>query len=117
MASDLEFVQFVCDQIGPGRVIFRKMFGEYALYMDSKVVALVCDNQVFLKPTEAGRALLGNITEAPPYPGARPYFLLDDIIEDAPLLEKLMTVTADTLPFPPPKKPKKPKTPGKRIKD
>ena len=53
----------------------RKMFGEYCLYCDGKPVALVCDDQLFLKPTTAGRALLaavGDVVEAPPYPGARP---------------------------------------------
>ena len=44
------------------------MFGEYALYIDEKVVALICDNQVFVKPTAAGLEVLGEVIEAPPYP-------------------------------------------------
>ncbi|MEY4753608.1 MAG: hypothetical protein RJA44_1283, partial [Pseudomonadota bacterium] len=47
MASDLEFVQYVCDQLeAAGPVRWRKMFGEYALYDATKVVALICDNQL-----------------------------------------------------------------------
>jgi len=59
MASDLSFVEYVRDQISrAGDVSFRKMFGEYAIYCDSKVVALVCHNQFFTKgqtPTSSSR--------------------------------------------------------------
>ena len=75
MASDLEFVEFVVDQIkGAGVISFRKMFGEYAIYCEGKVVLLICDNQVFVKPTEAGKSFIGDVVEAPPYPGAKPSF-------------------------------------------
>jgi len=71
MASDVDFVAHVCGQAGLGNALsYRKMFGEYALYLDGRVVALVCDNMLFVKPTDAGRALLGAVEEAPPYPGA-----------------------------------------------
>ncbi|MEF9942851.1 MAG: TfoX/Sxy family protein, partial [Burkholderiaceae bacterium] len=71
MASDSSFVDYVRDQIGAaGHIEFKKMFGEYAVYCDSKVVALICNNQLFLKPTVAARALLNPVVEAPPYPGA-----------------------------------------------
>jgi len=48
MASELSFVEYVCDQLGhlPG-IAYRKMFGEYAFYHDQKVVALICDNQFY----------------------------------------------------------------------
>lgn len=42
-----------------GRMAARKMFGEYALYCDDKVVALVCDNSLFVTPTDEGRAFEG----------------------------------------------------------
>lgn len=50
MASDLEYVGFVVDQIEPsGNITYRKMFGEYAPYSNGKVVALICDNRLFVK--------------------------------------------------------------------
>ena len=62
MASDIGFVEYVCEQIrGAGHVSHRRMFGEFAVYCDGKVVALVCDNQFFLKPTDAGKALLDRV--------------------------------------------------------
>lgn len=107
MASDLGFVQHVCDQArDAGDVSYRKMFGEYALYVGAKVIALICDDQLFLKPTEAGRALLGSPMEGPPYPGAKPYFILGEEIDDRALLTELFRVTESELPSPRPKKPR-----------
>jgi TfoX/Sxy family transcriptional regulator of competence genes len=98
MASDPGFVEFVCEQIrGAGRITHRRMFGEFAVYCDGKVVALVCDNQFFLKPTAAGKALLDRVKEAPPYPGARPYYLIDSQLEAA---AAIVRATAEALPLP-----------------
>ncbi|MGE0589938.1 MAG: TfoX/Sxy family protein [Cyclobacteriaceae bacterium] len=107
MASDQKFVDFVLDQIERAGVITaRKMFGEYALYADVKLVALICDNRLFIKPTEAGRAFIGEVAEAPPYPGAKNYFLIEDNLEDRKWLSDLVRITAKELPMPKPKKKK-----------
>lgn len=78
MASNLEFVQFVCDQLGE-QVSCRRMFGEYGLFAHGKYFACVCDNQLFFKATPGGRTLLGSALGScqlePPYPGAAPYLL------------------------------------------
>jgi TfoX/Sxy family transcriptional regulator of competence genes len=111
MASDPGFVEFICEQLREvGRVSHRKLFGEYAIYLGNKVIALVCDDQFFLKPTEAGRALLGTPAEAPPYPGAKPYFVIDEFIDDAEFLTTLFRATEGEVPEPKPKRAKKPKT-------
>lgn len=105
MASDAEFVAFVCDQIADaGEIRSRKMFGEHAVYCDDKVVALVCDNRLFVKPTPAGRAFIGEPVEAPAYPGAKPSFLIEDRIDDRAWLTELVRITASELPPPKPKK-------------
>lgn len=107
MSSDLNFVEFVTEQMrGAGSISFRKMFGEYAVYCDKKVVALICDNQLFVKPTESGRAFIGDVIEAPPYPGASMYFLIDDSFEDDEWISELIRITAKQLPLPKPKRPK-----------
>jgi TfoX/Sxy family transcriptional regulator of competence genes len=104
MASDREFVDFVCDQIrAAGAIAARKMFGEYALYCDGKVVALVCDNRLFVKPTPAGRAFAVGVPEGLPYRGARPYLLVEERLDDAPWLSALVRTTADALPPPRPR--------------
>jgi TfoX/Sxy family transcriptional regulator of competence genes len=110
MATDPSFATFVTEQASDaGDVRVRRMFGEYALYLGEKVVGLLCDDQLFLKPTDGGRALLERVEEAPPYPGAKPYFLLAEELDDRPLLAALLQRTADELPEPKPKKPKKPR--------
>ena len=108
MATDLEFMEFLADQMaGAGDISYRKMFGEYAVYRDGKVVALVCDNQLFVKPTAAGRAFIGAPTEAPAYPGAKNSFLIEDAFEDRDWISELIRITARELPMPKPKKPKR----------
>ncbi len=77
-------VDFLLRQMA-GAVSARKMFGEYALYCEGKLVALVCDDQLFLKPTAAGRRLLGTPEEQPPYPSAKPCFVVgEDFWDDGP---------------------------------
>ena len=108
MASDLSFVEFIVDQIDDaGLITYIKMFGEFGLYSDGKIMALVCDNQLFIKPTEAGRTFIKNVKEAPPYPGAKLYFLIEDQYEDREWLSNLIKLTVTELPEPKPKKKKK----------
>jgi len=110
MASDLDFVEFVTDQIhNECEMSFRKMFGEYALYSNGKVVALICDNQLFVKPTNAGKEYIGEYIEAPAYPGAKPSLLIQDQIEDRAWLSKLILITGQNLPAPKTKVSKKAK--------
>ncbi len=80
------------------------MFGEYAVYCEGKVVALICDNQLFIKPTEAGKSFIGDVVEAPPYPGAKPSFLIGEHIEDKEWISHLVRLTEKELPAPKPKK-------------
>lgn len=108
MSTDRTFIDHLADQLhGFGAFSHRKMFGEYALYLDAKVVALVCDNQLFVKPTDAGRVLLGpDAAMAPPYPGAKPHFQASDLIDEREALARLLRVTCEALPAPKPKTPR-----------
>lgn len=107
MATDQDFVDFVVDQMnGAGGISYRKMFGEYAVYADTKVIALICNDRLFIKPTDGGRAFIGRVDEAPPYPGAKPYFLIEEQLEDREWLSELVRITAAEVPEPKPKKKK-----------
>jgi TfoX/Sxy family transcriptional regulator of competence genes len=77
------------------------------VYCDGKVVAMVCDNKLFVKPTGPGRAFIGDAMEAPPYPGGKPWFLIDQRVEDRDWISKLVRITCNEVPEPKPKKPKK----------
>jgi TfoX/Sxy family transcriptional regulator of competence genes len=101
MSSDQSFVDYVCEQAALGNALtYRKMFGEYALYLGDKVVALVCDNSLFLKPTDAGRTVVGKIVERPPYPGAKLHLLIDELVDEREALQRALRITADALPAP-----------------
>ena len=105
MASDASFAQFVVDQInGAGTISMRFMFGEFAIYCNEKVVALICDNKVYVKQTDAGRAYIGTPVEAPAYTGAKPSFLIEDKLEDAKWLTELIRITEREVGAPPIKK-------------
>jgi TfoX/Sxy family transcriptional regulator of competence genes len=107
MASDLKFVEFVVEQIkNAGEITAKKMFGEYGIYSDEKMVGLVCDNKLFIKPTNSGRKFIRNVVEAPPYEGAKPSFLIEDKIEDSEWLSELVRISIKELPAPKPKKKK-----------
>src|SRR5688500_12228607 len=109
MATEQRTADFLTGQMaGAGNVRSRKMFGEYAIYCDEKVIALACDEQLFMKPTEPGKNLIGAPEEAPPYPGAKLYFRIpEDRWDDHEWLAQLARVTADALPLPTPKRSKK----------
>ena len=90
----------------PGAISYRKMFGEYAVYYHGKVVAFVCDNQLFIKPTVAGKAMLGATDDMPPYPGGKPHFRIGDQLDDRAWLSALVALTAADLPESKAKKPR-----------
>ena len=80
-----------------GEITYKKMFGEYGLYGDGTIMALICDNRLFIKPTEAGRSFIKNLVEAPPYPGAKPYFLIEDRFDDREWISNLVRLTVKEL--------------------
>lgn len=111
MATQDSTADYLATQLSDaGAIRLRKMFGEYALYCNEKVVALICDNRLFVKPTEAGKTFVGQPEEAPPYPGSKPFFLIEeDRWEERTWLTELIRITSAALPPPKPKKPRKKK--------
>ncbi|AIO43109.1 MULTISPECIES: TfoX/Sxy family protein [Burkholderia] len=102
MASSQSTVDFIVEQIAAaGTVSARKMFGEYGIYCDGRMVALVCDDRLFVKPTPEGRAYLGVCDEAPPYPSAKPHLVIaGDRWDDREWLSTLIRITAAQVPLP-----------------
>ena len=108
MANDPDFVNFVVDQIDEScDISFRHMFGGTTVYSRGKVVALICNDQLFVKPSKRGRSYIGDVVEAPPYPGAKNSFLIEDRIEDREWLTELIRITEAAVPPPKPKKKKR----------
>jgi TfoX/Sxy family transcriptional regulator of competence genes len=108
MATQQRTIDYLIEQAtSAGTVSAKPMFGEYGVYVDGKMIGLVCDDQLFVKPTASGRVHAGPVSDAPPYPGAKPHLLIEvDRWDDAEWLSELLRVTAAELPTPKPRKPK-----------
>ena len=105
MATDTGFIDYVVEQVGLGsRLTKKKMFGEYAIYLDGTVVAFACDNSLFIKPTDAAKRLAPNVPQRAPYPGAKLYPVVDELLDDTETLQRLILDTSRLLP---PAKPKR----------
>jgi len=109
MATQQRTVDYLLEQaLGAGALSAKPMFGEYGVYLDGKMIGLICDDQLYVKPTASGRLHAEPVSEAPPYPGAKPHFLIEaDRWDDAEWLGNLLRATAEELPIPKPRKPKR----------
>ncbi|MFG1784162.1 TfoX/Sxy family protein [Rhodococcus oryzae] len=107
MTTGKETVAHVLGQLEPLDVRARAMFGEYGLYCDEKIVALICDDTVFVKPSEVADEYLDAVTLAAPYPGAKDYLAIpQERLADTDWLHEFIQRTADALPRPRKKKPR-----------
>ncbi|WGS83894.1 TfoX/Sxy family protein [Methylomonas sp. UP202] len=104
MASSDSTVAFILEQVSTaGEFRAKKMFGEYGLFCGDKMVALICDDQLYVKPTDQGKTFLGECPTQSPYRGAKPCFLIaQSQWHNALWLIHLLQLTASGLP--PPKK-------------
>ncbi len=108
MGSRQEIADYITGQIsGAGEVFARKMFGEYGIYCGGVVIAIIADDQLFIKPTTAGKTHIGEVEEGAPYPGSKLWYLVsEDRWDDSLWLTELARLTAAALP-PPKAKPTK----------
>lgn len=98
MACTPDFIEYACEQIaGTGAIRFKRMFGEYMLYVNDKPVLLVCDNTVFVKQLDCLAAEMKNAAIGVPYPGARPHYILD--IDDAAFSRKIVRTLEAIIPI------------------
>jgi TfoX/Sxy family transcriptional regulator of competence genes len=102
MGTRQSTIDYLLEQVADAGIMSsRKMFGEYAVYCDGKVVALVVSDQVYLKATDAGRDYLEDVEEGFPFPGAKPWFAIPgDQWDDRRWAAELIAVTAAALPEP-----------------
>ena len=102
MPTDTRTAEYILEQLQElPYVRVRKMFGEYALYCDEKVVGLICDDQLYIKYTDAGTEYAQKrFIEGTAYPGAKPSMNVTDYIDDREFLSTLVRLTATSLPLP-----------------
>ncbi len=109
MATSADTIAHICDTLAPLPLTHRRMFGEYALYLNEKVVAFVCDDTLFIKPTLSAIALASDCARGPAYPGSKDYIIADALLDDPDRCAALLRAVEGDSPAPKAKKPKKPK--------
>ncbi len=106
MATSVDFIVFVCEQIhGNYFVRYKKMFGEYMVYLNDKPVLLVCDNTVFVKKIKEIAHLMVGAENGIPYEGAKEHYILD--IENTELANSVLEILEAVTPLPKKKNNKK----------
>ena len=105
MATTPDYVEFVCEQIrDTGTVRYRKMFGEYMVYVNDKPILLVCDNTVFVKMVPALADVMAGADTGLPYKGGKLHYILD--IEDRERVQTVIGILEPITPLPKPRKKK-----------
>lgn len=99
MASTQDFIEFICDQIETRwDVRYRKMFGEYMIYVNDKPVLLVCDNTVYVKKLDILSPHINADSVGAPYKGAKEHYILD--AEDTDVLNRVIEILEKVIPVP-----------------
>ena len=101
MATDKKFIETLLEKLQPLEITAKPMFGEYGLYYNGKNFALVCDNTLFVKITDAGARVAGRVGQGSPYDGAKPAYRISPAkLNDRDWIISLVTTTSEALPLP-----------------
>ncbi|MDD3167899.1 MAG: TfoX/Sxy family protein [Eubacteriales bacterium] len=105
MATTADFIEYVCEQIhGIGFVRYKKMFGEYMVYVNEKPILLVCDNTVYVKKLDVIGEKMKDAEKGFPYSGAKEHYILD--IDDADFAKEIICILEPVTSLPKPRKSK-----------
>lgn len=105
MATSKEYIEYVCEQIaGVGEITYKKMFGEYMVYVNAKPILTVCDNIVFVKMLDCLKDVLSDADTGNPYQGAKLHYILN--IEDSQLSKEVVSILEPITSIPKPRKKK-----------
>jgi len=103
MATTNEYIEYVCEQInGIGEIRYKKMFGEYMVYVNDKPVIIVCDNTAFVKKLPCIEEEMKEAQTGCPYKGAKEHYILD--IDNAEFCKSVITEVEKITPLPKPRK-------------
>lgn len=106
MGTGAATIAHMLDTLSALPLTARKMFGEYALYLEGKTVAFVCDDTLFIKPTPGALALLPATERAPAYPGSKDYIVGSEVLDDPDLCARVLRQVERDTPAPKPRKAK-----------
>ncbi len=99
MATSQDFIEFVISQMDVSRQpIYKKMFGDYMVYVNRKPLLLVCDNTVYVKQLDCLKEVLAEAEKGFPYQGAKEHYIVD--VEDRLLLDQVIGILEPVIPIP-----------------
>lgn len=105
MSTALDYIEYVCEQISDaGEIRYKKMFGEYMVYVNNKPVITVCDNTCFVKPLDVIAPMMTEAEKGYPYDGAKECYILD--IDNSDLAKDVIIELEKATPLPKPRKKK-----------
>lgn len=105
MATSNEYIEYVCEQInGVGEIRYKKMFGEFMVYVNDKPVMIVCDNVPFIKKLDCIEEMMKNAETGCPYKGAKEHYILD--IDNSDFCKSVIIEVEKVTPIPKSKKKK-----------
>ena len=105
MATSMDYIEYVCDQIsGVGAIRYKKMFGEYMVYVNDKPLLLICDNIVYVKCLPCIADKMIHAETGTPYNGAKVHYILD--VENDVLCKDVILALEQVTPLPKPRKKK-----------
>lgn len=105
MSTSLEYIEFVCEQLhGIGEIRYKKMFGEYMVYVNDKPVITVCENNCFVKQLDCIKGIMQDAEIGYPYKGAKEHYILD--IDNQEFCKTVISELEKVTPVPKPRKKK-----------
>jgi len=115
MSTRKDTADFLLEQLsGLEDVRARRMFGEYGIYVGDRFVAVVCDEDLFIKPNDGARGYFSGFVERAPFPGAKPWLMVPgERWDEREWLVGLFLVSAAALPAVKPKVRKRKMLPGR----
>ncbi len=105
MATTNEYIEYVCEQInGIGVIRYKKMFGEFMIYVNDKPIIIVCNNNAFVKKLDCIEEMMKDAKLGYPYKGAKEHYVLD--IDNSDFCKKIVSKVEEVTPIPKPRKKK-----------
>lgn len=99
MATALTFIEYACDQLqNIGDIRYKKMFGEYMIYVNDKPVLLVCNNIIYIKKLKCLEEEMKKEQTGIPYKGAKEHYILN--IDNQEFCQKIVSKAEKNTPLP-----------------
>lgn len=103
MVCSTEYIDFICEVLSPlGEVRYRKMMGDYVVYVNEKCVITACDNCAYIKKLKCIEPMMAEAETGYAYPGAKESYILD--LSDQRKAREVISTLWEALPYPKKKK-------------